>query len=171
MQHLRRALLKFLINEFQRQPSICGTFHKICHTERINFFSWAFQWPVKFKNQSLLFGWWKRQESLCQTLMRFRLPAVADCQCHVSSGWLEALKHWGIISAQAVPQVPPWDTYPLKWMLVLDFPWCREGSDCEMQNTVGRWLNYFNLYNTNGNKAFIYLDICNIGELVISLLL
>lgn len=35
MQHLCTALLKFLVNEFQRQPSICGVFCKICCTERM----------------------------------------------------------------------------------------------------------------------------------------
>lgn len=48
-QHLCRALLKFLINEFQRQPAICGTCHKICCTKRINFISLTLQWPGKVR--------------------------------------------------------------------------------------------------------------------------
>lgn len=123
MQHLCRALLKFLINEFQRQPSICGTFHKICHTERINFLSWALQWPEKLKNQIFLFGWWKRQESLYQTLMDFGLNCCCwPPVCHVSSGWLEILKHWGVISGQSVPQFPLWKYIAFKMNDGFEFP-------------------------------------------------
>lgn len=72
MQHLCRALLKFLINEFQRQPSICGTLHKICRTKRINFYqpNSSVAWKVKELESPL---WVMGGTGVCQMLMHLRL--------------------------------------------------------------------------------------------------